>query len=356
MQTIYILDSKMPIPTEKSQINTLEQILEGNIENINTSCTVSILSWANNEFEKLFKTINIKNKFSFDNILVAFFQSDLFGCPEGNFNFQKNLVSIKLRDYNTGKESNIQQVTVHELTHAATPPLSIVGLAITEGIACYMEVLYYKANSIPSKDNQKKDEGYTFAKNLIDSIILNIYDKNLDLFFEKIKKGNEEEFIKDIDKYLKSKNIPYNANELLKLSSILYYAKKLPKSPFEEYKANQEMEFLRNEILDCLDKNKTNDNLVIYEYCNTIKYICSLCNILRNNLNNNETFNATLDREIGTLIIQKGSVALLDNKEITNTIKNVFNITKTNITEFDKCIEKITFSSKNNADNSNTKK
>ncbi len=68
-----------------------------------------------------------------------------------------------------------------------------------------MEELYCMANDIPLEDGTAKDEGYIFGKRLVNLILRNIYDNNLDLFFSRVKRGNEESFINDIDRYLKKK-------------------------------------------------------------------------------------------------------------------------------------------------------
>lgn len=333
MRTIYIMDNEMPIPKNNSSINTFEEVNEKDISELNTSYTFSVLDWAGKEFQKMFKMINVQNKFDFDGILITFFQSDYFNTPEAFFNSEKNLIAVKIAPYNTGAESDIQKSTIHELTHASTSAHSLVGVAIAEGIAIYVEDLYCKINDIPFNDGTERDEGYIFGKNLIDSIILNVYNNDLNLFFARIKKGNEEVFIKDVDNYLKSKNILYNARELLRMSSILFYAKKVPNSPFEDYTENTEIEMLRNEILGCFNNKNKDANLIIYEYLNSIKYVSALGEVLRNSLSNFEVVFTTLDRELGLAIAQNGSSILLDNQTVVNTLKKVFDIT--NIKAFD---------------------
>lgn len=226
-------------------------------------------------------------------------------------------------------ESNIQRATIHELIHVATSSHSLVGVAIAEGIAIFVEDLWCKLNGLPFESEGEIDEGYIFSKNLINSILLQVYNNDLNLFFDRIKKGNEEVFLNDIDTYLKSKNILYNARELSKISSILFYAKKIPKSPFETYTKNNEMEMLRREILGCFNNENTNANLVIYDYLNLIKYVCSLNEALKNNLSNFETISTTLDRELGLAIYQNGSSLLLDIQAVINIIKRTFDITNT---------------------------
>lgn len=326
MQTIYFMDTKMPIPKNNSSIYTFGEINEKDISELNTSYTSSVLDWAEKEFQKIFKMLNVQSKFDFGGVSIAFFQSDYFNIPEAFFNSEKNLLAVKIEPYHTGTESDIQKSAIHELTHASTSKHSLVGVAITEGIAIYVEDLYCKVNDIPFDDGVERDEGYIFGKNLINSILLNVYNNDLNLFFNRIKKGNEEMFIKDIDSYLKSKTILYDARELLKMSSILFYAKKIPNSPFEDYTKSAEMEMLRNEILGCFNNKNKNDNLIIYEYLNSIKYVITLGEVLRSKLNNFETFYTTLDRELGLAIAQNGSSILLDNQIVINTINKVFKI------------------------------
>lgn len=335
MRTIYIMDNEMPIPKNNSSINTFEEVNEKDISELNTSYTSSVLDWAEKEFQKMFKMINVQNKFDFDGILIAFFQSYYFNTPEAFFNSEKNLLAVKIAPYNTGAESNIQKSAIHELIHASTSAHSLVGVAIAEGIAIYIEDLYCKTNDIPFDDGAERDEGYIFGKNLIDSILLNVYNNDLNLFFDRIKKGNEEMFIKDVDNYLKSKTILYNARELLRISSILFYAKKIPNSLFEDYTKNTEMEMLRNEILGCFNNKNKDANLIIYKYLNSIKYVSTLGDVLRNNLSNFETVYTTLDRELGLAIAQNGSSILLDNQIVVNTIKKAFDITNVKAFDYD---------------------
>lgn len=207
-------------------------------------------------------------------------------------------------------------------------------MAIAEGLALYIEELYCIANDIPLEDGTDKDEGYIFGRRLVNLILRNIYDNNLDLFFSRVKRGNEESFINDIDRYLKNKNIPYNASELLRISSILFYAKNVPKLPLEEYMKNDEMEILRNEILGIINNENIADNLIIYKYLSSIKYITYLCSILRANLSNYETVSTTLDRELGLAMEQNGNSMLLDNRMMIKIIKNVFQITEINGLDF----------------------
>lgn len=343
MRTIYIMDNEMPIPKNYSSINTFEDVKEKDILELNTSYTSSVLDWAKNEFQKMFKRINVQSKFYFDDVLIAFFQS-YFNTPEAFFYSEKNLLAVKIESYNTGAESNIQKSTIHELTHAATSVHSLVGVAVAEGIAIYVEDLYCKTNDIPFDDEFERDEGYIFGKNLIDSILLNVYNNDLNLFFDRIKRGNEEKFLNDIDGYLKSKNILYNARELLRLSSILFYAKKIPNSPFEDYKKSSEMEILRNEILDCFNNENKDTNLVIYEYLNSIKYVSALNDILKNCLSNFETISTTLDRELGFAIVQNGGSILLDNQAVINIIKKTFDIVSINGFDYDMLLRDISTS------------
>lgn len=75
MQTIYIMDTEMPIPKNKSNIHSLEDVKGKDILKLNTSYTIFIIDWAQNEFQKIFKTIKIQSGFKFQDILAVFFQS-----------------------------------------------------------------------------------------------------------------------------------------------------------------------------------------------------------------------------------------------------------------------------------------
>lgn len=326
MRIIYIMDNELPIPKDFSCINTFDEIIEKDISQLDTTYTRPVLYWAKNEFEKIFKFLNINNKFNLNNIYVTFFKSDYFGTPLGFFNPEKNLISIELRQHNTGKDSSIQIACIHELTHSTTSDYSLVGLAITEGIAIYMEELYCKVNNIPFNEILMMDERYVFSKNLVTSILKNVYQNNLELFFYKIQKGNEELLIKDINDYLKEKNIKYSATELLRLSSILFYAKQKPNSPLQEYKINQEMEIIRKEVLNCFNSKNKDDNFIIYEYLNTIKYICSSYQVLNDEIDNSKTITKILDEKLGLAIVKYGSKILLDNQVVAEIIKNTLDM------------------------------
>lgn len=89
MQTIYIMDTEMPILKNNSNIHSLEDVKEKDILKLNTSYTISVIDWAQNEFQKIFKTIKIQSRFKFQDILVVFFQSPFFGTPEAFFNSEK---------------------------------------------------------------------------------------------------------------------------------------------------------------------------------------------------------------------------------------------------------------------------
>lgn len=330
MTTIYIMDTTVPIP--ENITHTFEDVLEKDVSELNISYTLPVLDWVQNEFKKIFAMVKVQNKFEFQNFFITFFESILWGTPEAFFNSDKKLLAINVRTY-TGSESNFQRYIIHEVTHAITSAHSLVGVALAEGIANYMEGLFCKANDIPDS-GEEQDEGYIFGQRLLKTILQNIYNNDLEMFFSKIKRGNEQSFINDINEYLKSKNIPYNASELLRLTSILFYAKNLPNSPFEEYIKNDEMEMLHNEILGIISNENNSDNLIIYNYLSAIKYITDLCNVLKDKLSNYETFSTTLDRELGLAIKQNGSSLLLDKQKVVNIIKSVFQIIKINEDDF----------------------
>ncbi len=89
MQTIYIIGTEMPIPKNHSNVPSLEDVNEKNILELNTSYTISVIDWAQNEFQKIFKMLKSQSKFKFQDILIVFFQSSFFGTPEGFFNSEK---------------------------------------------------------------------------------------------------------------------------------------------------------------------------------------------------------------------------------------------------------------------------
>lgn len=189
---------------------------------------------------------------------------------------------------------------------------------------CFAELIH---------DDTKIDEGYIFSENLINSIILNVYNSNLDTFFERIKKGNEKEFINDINTYLKSQNIGYSANELLRLSSILFYAKRFPSSPFEEYHKNSEMEQLRKDILQCFSGRKTIElNKKLNEYSNVVRYIVNLYDKVYSKYPGDlNTFSNTFDKELGLAIVNDNKFPL-QTEMVKNVYKKTANIINTTST------------------------
>lgn len=332
MRTIYFLDTAIPIPNKDSVIHSYKDVISKPVEDLNISYTVPVLTWVGEEFDKILKNIGISTKFDFSNIAVTFFISQYFNTPEACFSAKEGLISIKLdSDFCTGRESNIQQSTIHEFVHAVTASTHLVGTTVAEGIALYFEKLYCQFYGIT--DDTKRDEGYVFSENLINSIILNVYNSNLDTFFERIKKGNEREFINDIDIYLKSQNIGYSANELLRLSSILFYAKKLPRNPFEEYHKNSEMEQLRKDILQCFSGRETIDlNRKINDYSTAIRYIVNLYDKVYSKYTGDlNTFSNTFDRELGLAMVNDNNFPL-QLEIVKNVYKKTANIINTHST------------------------
>lgn len=334
MREIFIMDNEMPTPKNTEGINTWEEVYTKHASELETTYTKDVLNWAKEEFDKMFSKINCQPEFNLKDTFITFFSSNYFGVPEAFFRPKDNLVAIKLNKQYMGKSSDIQKSTIHELTHANTGAYSLVGVAVAEGLAVYAERLYDIVNGIPHQDDKEKDEGYIFGKNLVNSIILNIYDNNLDNFLQKVKRGQEDNFLNDIDVYLKSKNILYSARDILRLCSILFYAKNIPENPFQEYLKSEDMEFLRQEILHCLDKTNTNDNPSFYRYINSIKRINIFCDSLSSFIDDYETFSATLDRELGKLLVLDKN-SLLNNRIITNAIKQTLQITNLTNLDFD---------------------
>ncbi len=97
---------------------------------------------------------------------------------------------------------------------------------------------------------------------------------------------------------------------------------------------NDETETLRNEILGIINNENVADDLIIYQYLSSINYITYLCSILRANLSNYGTGSTTLDRELGLAMEQNGSSVLLDHRMMIQIIKNVFQITEINGSDF----------------------
>lgn len=214
--------------------------------------------------------------------------------------------------------------------HAVTVSSHLVGIAVAEGISQYFEKLYCKFYDIPY-DDTKRDEGYLFSENLLNVIISSVYNRNLNTFFERIKKGNEKEFINDIDTYLKSQNIGYSANELLRMSSILFYAKRLPNSPFEKYHKNDEMEQLRKEVLQCF---KGKETIELSDYSTAIKYIVNIYDKIHSKYTGDlNTFSNTFDRELGLAMVNDNNLPLQ-----IETVKTSYNKTA-NIINNDSTIE-----------------
>lgn len=313
METIYFLDTEMPIPSKGSNINSFEDVYSKPVKDLDTSHTIPVVTWVEQEFDKILKNSGAHTKYDFSDISVAFFNSQYYNIPDAFFSPNKRLISIKIDPYYwcNCKASNVQLSTIHEFAHAVTSSSSQVGTAVTEGISLFFEKLYCKLYGIPY-DDEKYDEGYMFSENLINVIIAKVYNYDLDTFFERIKKGNEESFIKDIDEYLKSQNIRYSANELLRMSSILFYAKKVTNKPFEIYHKSEEMEQLRKDILQSfLGSEKYGSSEKLDDYSDTIKYILDVYDKIYSKYKGDLTiFSNTFDRELGLAMVNNSDLPL----------------------------------------------
>lgn len=322
MRTIYLMDTTLP-PCDYDKLPTFSDIIENKDIPIDTSYTYDFQYWIKNEFQKICESKNANCDFDFSDILFTYYKETSLNLREGFFDSIRNLLAVKAYNYTTGRESSLQKVAIHESTHAVTSQFSIVGLAIAEGIACYMEELYCEVNNIPVEDGSKQDEGYIFSKLLVKNIISNVYDNDFAEFLRKIKKGNESEFLSDLDIFLNNKNLLYNSKELLKLSSFLFYAKDVPVTPFREYSINEEMEYLRNEVLKCFSKdNKLNESSIIYDYYDSISKVTKLFNSLKLGVDDPNSFTTYVDQKIGSIMVKYGGNKLLDTDFLLSIFEN----------------------------------
>lgn len=330
MRTIYFLDNKMPFPKDLSTVNTYQNVVNKPLECLDFSYTDSIQKWVSNEFNKIVQLLDVSVKFDFSNIFFLIFKDDDFRMPEAFFKSENNLVAIKSEPYYTGQESSVQQSVIHESTHAATADHSLVGLAISEGIAIYMEKLFCNFYNIPFNEAER-DEGYLFALRFVEKIISNVYNNDYNAFFEKIKRHNEKKLIDDIDLYLTNKNVIFKANELLRFSSILFYAKKIPNNPFDPYQKCQESEFIRDEIIHLFESETPNNNPITGEYLNIIRFIEKLrfLSTQKIDLTQFATFSTTFDRELG-ILLATDSKSFFDEEIIKNVLKRTLDIVENN--------------------------
>lgn len=304
MNTIYILDTKMPIPNKEDNIDIFSDITDKPVEELNLSYSKCLFNWSSNEFNKILSSIGVTNKYIMPSTYFVFYKDDSIMLPEGFFLNEKQLVGIKYNDRYTGQESAIQQNAIHEITHVSTANHAIVGLAIAEGMAIYMVKKHCKLYGIPF-DSDTRDEGYRFSLKLLEKIISSVYHNNLDVFFEQIKRNSEYNFINYINNYLKEKGYTYNASELLRLSSILFYAKKAPKSMLEEYIVSPEMEHLRDMLLKIIDSSISEEDANVDKYIASIKIIEKLREefFMTMDLNTFTDLSTTFDRELGHILV-----------------------------------------------------
>ena len=52
METIYFLDTEMPIPSKGSNINSFEDVYSKPVKDLDTSHTIPVVTWVEQEFEK----------------------------------------------------------------------------------------------------------------------------------------------------------------------------------------------------------------------------------------------------------------------------------------------------------------
>ena len=320
------MDTYVPLPKDFSNIKKLEELIECDIANVDTSFTERVLEWGNAELKKIFQAKGMNDIAPMRDLKISFFRSNNFFAQEAFFMPEKSLVGIRVEPTTRGNESSLQLSVIHELTHASTCDYSLVGVAITEGIAAYMEDLYCEYYDIPKYGPNERDEGYMFANKLIDVIISSVYKNKLEKFFTDIRKGNEKNFIKNVDNFLQKRQIPFSASEILKLSSILFYAKNLPQSPLEVYQVNKEMEDIRGQVISCFDGTYQN-TMPINGIKKTLQKIIIECEKESSSSMDKRTYFATFDRECGKRMAREGFRALAETDEIKEDVSKIFSVT-----------------------------
>lgn len=313
MKIVYEMDDSIVIPEDINSINTYDEIINNSDENLNLKYCNSIREWTEKEINKILIANEISIKYDFSNIIFVFFRGNILFLPEAFYMEEKKLIAIRYDCEYKGSEGNLQVSVLHEAIHSGASDFTIVGLAIAEGIAVYFEKLFCNFYEIQFNINNDKDEGYIFSLRLVESIIKNIYRNNLDEFFTKTKRGNEKYFILDIENYLKNNNIGYDLKYLFRLSSILFYAKELPKNPFEKYQVSKKMEKIRSEILKSFSKMNNLNSLSISN--DDIKYIEQIYESFFHKMTKEQymIFSNHFDKELANLLLFDDS--LFKNKD-----------------------------------------
>ena len=84
METIYFLDTEMPIPSKGSNINSFEDVYSKPVKDLDTSHTIPVVTWVEQEFDKILKKSGAHTKYDFSDISVAFFNSQYYNIPDAS--------------------------------------------------------------------------------------------------------------------------------------------------------------------------------------------------------------------------------------------------------------------------------
>lgn len=328
MKTIYMIDPFLETPSLEKCKQCYNDVVNKELTQLDTSYTNSTRNWIKGQFHTMIPECEtLGYDILIDNIYVTFFEDARYNVPEGFTKLSENLVALKIYMKDEGKYSHIQSTTIHEFTHATTLDYCIVGVAITEGLALFFQKMYWKNNDLPIGDFSDHDYGYRFSSTFVDTIFNTIYNGNLKEFLRTVKKGNENKFIEDIDLFLEQNKCVLNIKEILKLSSILFYAKMRP-LPFLEEVEPKVIGLLRREVIDCFSKDDNKKDLYINEYKDSLDFILINQERITKDMDEDKkrTFLITLDREIGRSMFNVGADFLLDRANIISSFEKTAHI------------------------------
>lgn len=307
MRNVYIMDKPMPVPNRREKLPTYLDLRQFPEKYFNEELSNAFRKWVKEEFNKIIGAKGVTISYDFSEFIFEFFDPSEWGTPPASFFLDKGIVAIGQKSNNfEGTIADSQSSALHEAAHASTARVYKVGVSISEGIAVFLEKLFAEFYEIQIYTLDHINRVYKFSLNMIENVIKNVYHDNLDLFFQRVLKGNEESFINDIDNYLTNNNSKYSAKELLRLTSILFYAIREKNSPSEKLEYNEidhKAQRYRDEILMCFSNQVIDEGLEINNLLESIKRIEMVLDLFLTRIEEKSTFTATLDREMAKLLL-----------------------------------------------------
>ena len=310
----------MPMPDVKYSENATKsaELFKKDSSRTHSNKTIEINKWVEKEFEKIFNHDNSNIEYDFSNINFLLFKDDDLYAQEAFYDEENNLIGINHHGHYTGYESDLQENVIHECAHAATISPMFVGTSISEGIALFFERKWLINNNL-SFNYHYFPENYQFSLNIIDLIISKIYHNNFFDFYNSIKKGNEEKFINDLNKFFCQTILKYN--RFIRLTSIIFYAKEYQSKNNINYPLiNEYME----EILNALDNKTISIYSNLFQILPAIELIEMIRYFYSKKMSKSQfmVFSLTFDRNLGIELF-KGIDLFNKPTTILNVLKDV---------------------------------